>query len=100
MRLLADIGESWYLANPLAGLASLAAQQNRPSTAAHLLGAASDIHEKSGSAVFPIEQERNSQTLATVRLALGEEATEQAIAEGRRLPIAAVVALAEGGARI
>lgn len=98
VRLLADIGASWYLANPLAGLANIAVQRHRPDTAARLLGAASTIHERSGSTVFQTERERDAQTLEAARLDLGDESLERAMAEGRMLAIDAVIALAEASA--
>jgi non-specific serine/threonine protein kinase len=94
VRLQAEIGATWYMANPLSGLASIAAQQRRYTTAAHLLGAAAAIHEKSGSADPIIERGRNAQTRELVRLVCGDEVLQREMATGRTLSIAEVVALA------
>jgi predicted ATPase/transcriptional regulator with XRE-family HTH domain len=84
-RLFRDIGDIWYIASPLAGLAAIAVTQDRPETAARLLGVAMALREASGSTVWSTERERDQQTVTLARAALGEERYAQALEAGRAL---------------
>jgi hypothetical protein len=91
-RLFRDLGDTWYVASPLAGLAAIAIARERPEVGARLLGVAAALHEASGYTAFPWEQERDEQTAAVARAALGEEHFARMVADGRRLPLEHAVA--------
>jgi hypothetical protein len=86
-RLFREVGDTWYIASPLAGLAAIAVSQGNPETAARLLGAAMVLREASGSTVWTTERERDEQTVALARAALGEERYGEALAAGQSLPL-------------
>jgi predicted ATPase/transcriptional regulator with XRE-family HTH domain len=90
-RLFREVGDTWYIASPLAGLAAIAVSQGGPETAARLLGVATALREASGSTVWTTERERDEQTVALARAALGEERYAQALEAGRALPLTLAV---------
>ena len=49
-----------------------------------MLGVAAALNEASGYAAWPWEQERDEQTAAAARAALGEEHYARAVADGRK----------------
>jgi hypothetical protein len=83
VRLFREVGDTWYIASPLAGLAAIAVSQGNPETAARLLGVAMALREASGSTVWTTERERDEQTVDLALAALGEERYTQALAAGR-----------------
>jgi tetratricopeptide (TPR) repeat protein len=87
VRLFRDLGDTWYVASPLAGLASIAVVQGYPKVAARLLGVAEALRVASGATVFTSEQERDEQTAAAARAALGDAAYARAVAAGRSMRI-------------
>jgi predicted ATPase/DNA-binding XRE family transcriptional regulator len=91
-RLFRELGDTWYVASPLAGLAAIEVARLRPEDAARLLGVVAALHEASGYTAWPWERERDEQTAAAARAALGEEPFARAVADGRRLPLAQAVA--------
>jgi tetratricopeptide (TPR) repeat protein len=86
-RLSQEMGDTWFIAGPLAGLAAIAAAHDRADVAARLLGLSAVLRETSGYGVWPWEQERDEQTVATAREALGEQGYARAFADGRRLSL-------------
>jgi hypothetical protein len=86
-RLFREVGDTWYIASPLTGLAAIAVAHSRAEAAARLLGVAVVLREWSGSKVWPWEQERDDQAVVAARSALGEEGYARAFAEGRKLPL-------------
>jgi DNA-binding CsgD family transcriptional regulator len=92
LRLLWEGGDTWYLAGPLSGLATIVAGVGNARRVANLIGAASALREKSGSAPWPKERARFEQTVAMVRAALGDDAYAREEAIGRAMPLADVLA--------
>jgi DNA-binding CsgD family transcriptional regulator len=82
---------AWWLARPLAGLASTTAARGQPGRAARLLGAAEALRERGGAGRGALSA-RDQRTMAEVSLALGDDAYAQAVASGRTLPLAAAIA--------
>jgi hypothetical protein len=91
VRLFREVGDTSYIASPLAGLAAIAVSQGDPETAARLLGVAMALREASGSTVWTTERERDEQTVALARAALGEERYAQVLEAGRALPLTQAV---------
>ena len=91
VQLLADVGGTWYLASPCAGLAALSVTRD-PRRSARLLGAAAGLRDRSGIAGWPTEQERDEQATVAVRAILGSEMFDRELACGRALPVSNVVA--------
>jgi DNA-binding CsgD family transcriptional regulator len=89
----------WYLASPIEGLAAVALEAGQVGQAARLLGAATALRERSGSAIWPAEQGRLERTVMTARTALGDEAYAGAVAAGRALPLGELVAEASAVAQ-
>jgi tetratricopeptide (TPR) repeat protein len=89
--LFREVGDTWYIASPLAGLAAIAVAHGQPETAARLLGVAAALREASGSSGWTTEQERDEQTVAMGRAALGEGDFAQALEAGRMLALAQAV---------
>jgi predicted ATPase/DNA-binding CsgD family transcriptional regulator len=92
LMLLADIGDTWYLASPLSGLASIAALTGEAECAARLLGAVDELRERSGALVFPTEGQRSERAAAMARTAQGDESFARAYAAGRALSLAQAIA--------
>jgi DNA-binding CsgD family transcriptional regulator len=92
LTLLAETGDTWYLASPLSGLASVAALTSAPERAARLFGAVDALRERSGAHVFPTEGRRSERATATARAALGDDAFARACAAGRSLTLEEAVA--------
>jgi hypothetical protein len=68
-------------------LAALLAAHDDAEDAARLLGAAETLLEKLAVALNRPDEETRAQTLAAVRTALGEEASAEALASGRRMTL-------------
>lgn len=81
------IDETVYVAHPLAGLASIACATGEVELAARLLGVVAQIHETHHTVAWLLEQERDRQTAATVREALGDERLGKALASGRKMAV-------------
>jgi DNA-binding CsgD family transcriptional regulator len=92
LALLAETGDTWYLASPLSGLASVAALTSEPERAGRLLGAVDALRERSGAHVFPTEGRRSERATAEARGALGDEAFTRAYAAGRAMTLEQAVA--------
>jgi predicted ATPase/class 3 adenylate cyclase len=80
-----------YAAHPLAGVASIVAAAGKMELAARLLGAAAFTYETQGATAWLMERQRDEQTAALARGALGEQRFDQEFAAGRTLPIAEAV---------
>jgi DNA-binding NarL/FixJ family response regulator len=94
VKLLADIGDTWYLASPLSGLASIAALTGEMELAATLLGAVDELRQRSGAHAFPTEGQRSAQAEMRVRAALGDDVFARAYAAGRAMSLPQAVAAA------
>jgi predicted ATPase/DNA-binding CsgD family transcriptional regulator len=93
LRLLQAAGGDWYLAIPLAGLASIAITRD-PLWSARLFGAAEALRERSGQPNWPLERERDEQAMATLQAILGEEQLAQNRLQGRSMPLTEILAWA------
>jgi excisionase family DNA binding protein len=88
-------GETRLVADALALIASIATAWGQHRKALLLFGAASDLHERAGTAmIFPLDAGRVSRDLAALREALGEREAAALLAEGRTLPWSHVIAIA------
>jgi excisionase family DNA binding protein len=92
LRLFAELGDTWYIAGPLVGLASIAATTLNAERAAWLLGAADAMRERSGAEVFPVEGARAEQAATTARGMLGDDAFAEAYGDGRTMSLEQTVA--------
>ena len=82
LRVLNEANGEWYLAVPLSGIATCAAQRD-PAAAARLYGAAEAMREQSGQPNWGLEQERDRRAIAAMRALLGDEAVARERAAGR-----------------
>ncbi|HET8646346.1 MAG TPA: tetratricopeptide repeat protein, partial [Vicinamibacteria bacterium] len=89
-------GASLAVAESLRGIAAIAQQAGMPEEAAHLLGAASALHEASGVSLLPGDRMAHEREAARVRPRLGEAAFAAAWAAGRALTV--TQAIADGAA--
>lgn len=89
-------GELRLVADSLAGIASAAAAWKQPRAALLLFGAAAALHKRIGfEVVIPIDTDRIERDLATLREAFGDAAVGAILAEGRSLPLAEAIAIAQ-----
>lgn len=99
---LAYAREIWSrlgIAQAFEGLAAVTAREE-PGAAARLLGAAEALREAVGAAMPAAVKEDRGQTAATIRAALGERLTADAVAAGREMALDEAVRLAlEGSPR-
>ena len=91
LALARHVGDQFNVAEALAGLSTLAAQDSRDVEAARLAGASAAIHERIGAPAWKSLRAIHERALAPCRQALGDEAFEALFAEGRRLPPGAAV---------
>jgi predicted ATPase len=87
-----DIGHRELVAAGLECLAWMSAAQNRPRQAARLGGAAEALREALGVPLWPELRAGHEQAVEAMREVLGEEAFAAAWAEGRAMPLEAVIA--------
>jgi non-specific serine/threonine protein kinase len=92
LRWLWEAGDTWYAASPVEGLAAIVLGAGQTQRAAHFLGAAAALRERSGATVWLPEQGRHERVVAATRAALGEEAYARETATGRALSLNEVVA--------
>jgi non-specific serine/threonine protein kinase len=90
-------GGDWYLASPVSGIAAAVAG-SEPAMAAQLLGAASRLRARGGTAGWATEVSRDERAAAEASRKLGEASFGDEIEAGRRLSVDAVVQLAERAA--
>jgi non-specific serine/threonine protein kinase len=96
--ILRELGDRFTTAGCLEGLAAVACRQDRPERATHLLSAAAAQREVLGAPAFPLQGATRDQTLAEVRLALGETRFAEAWAVGGILSLDAAIEMALGAA--
>ena len=94
---LAEIGDAWYLALPLAALARAAAEARRYDEAARLIGATERLRPLSGAPVWRQAEPDLRHAAGIARARLGEERFAALRGEGRALATPEAVALALGG---
>jgi DNA-binding CsgD family transcriptional regulator/tetratricopeptide (TPR) repeat protein len=94
LRLLHAVGGDWYLATPLAGLATIEVTRDAV-WAARLFGAAEALRERSGQPNWPLERDRDEQTVVLLRALLGEDRLAQERSTGRSMPLSAIIARVE-----
>ncbi len=111
------IGSKQHIAHTLSGLAGMTAAVRRQDVAtlqpiltvlpsdfyeraAQLLGAISALLQEIGGVLEPMERSINEQTVATARLALGEEAFTFAWKRGQAISLEQAVALALGTTQV
>jgi non-specific serine/threonine protein kinase len=99
LALWAAIGEQVDIAECLEGLAGVAALDEDGALAAQLAGAAAAVRDAAGSLLSPADQQRLAPLLAIARRQIGPAAFDAAWREGRQLPLAAAVALADTSSR-
>lgn len=85
LRQLWESGDSWYLANPLEGIATIAVEIGQFARAAHLIGAASYLRERSGGHRWPEERTHVDGAIANAREALDEASFQRELAQGRAM---------------
>jgi tetratricopeptide (TPR) repeat protein len=91
LALARHVGDQFNVAEALAGLSTLAAQESNHVEAARLAGASDVIHERIGAPAWKSLRAIHERALAPSRQELGEEAFAALFAEGRRLPPGAAV---------
>ncbi len=100
----AELRDRWRMSSVLEDLAALALTQGTAHQAARLLGAAEAIRDAIGTVIAPCERLQHNQTTKAVRAAIGDEAFDIAVQQGRRattgeltadLPSASPASLAE-----
>jgi tetratricopeptide (TPR) repeat protein len=84
-------GHLWRAEYELDGLAAVATARGEAAVAARLLGAADAVREASGAVPEPFEAAMRDRTRAAAREALGDDAFERALAEGRAMTLEAAV---------
>ncbi len=87
LALFRKLGNQRGIAECLAGLAGLAAEQGHGRWAACLLGAAEALLGASGAAWWPADRVEYERNLATIRAALTEKAFAAAWAEGQAMTL-------------
>ncbi len=87
-----DHGDARYLAQPVAGVASVARLLGEPERAARLYGAAAALRKEIGVPVAPWERDTYERNVAAAQAMLPPEGFAAAWAAGEALPFAAVIA--------
>ena len=87
-----ELGDTWYLASCLTGLAVVAAENGHAAVAARLLGAAAALRESSGGALRPREEAIHERAVAAATQALGDQAFSAVWTEGSTSPLEAIIA--------
>ena len=87
-----DPNSAHFLVRAAPDIASLAAGRGEAQQAARLFGASAGLAEASGFAPAWPERGAHEQAIASARVALGEDAFEEATKTGRRLPLEQILA--------
>ena len=87
-----DLGDRWRAASVLEGLAGSARRQRQLEPAARLLGAAQALRGQISTPVPPCERAEHDANVATLGTDMGEEAFAAALAQGRTLKSAQILA--------
>lgn len=88
--ILTSVGDRWYLASPLAGIAALIVHDD-PRRAARLLGAAEAYRALSGLPGWPTEIARDHEAAATAKKNLGEAVYHEERANGQAMSLSELV---------
>ena len=91
-------GSTGLIPSCLEALADVAAAQGEFTWAAQLLGTAEELREALGTPLPPVDRPIYEQTVAAVRVQLGEKAFAEAMAEGRSMTAEQALA-AQGSTR-
>ena len=83
LELHSELRDRWRMSSVLEDLAAIAIAQGNGGQAARLLGAAEAIREAIGTVIAPCERLQHNQTTKAVRTALGDEAFDTALRQGR-----------------
>jgi non-specific serine/threonine protein kinase len=94
LRLWVGIRDRWYIAHALSGLAELASAQQEAHAAAVLLGGIDALAQEAGAPLRLIARVNYDSAAAAARDALGEKRFAALRAEGQRLALDEVVAIA------
>lgn len=93
-----ELGDRWFLAVSLDGLAGVISAEGQPDRATRLLGTSEALFESIGAPLPPHCRPAHERTLAALRARLDEETFAVAWAEGRSMtPEQAVAALEQPG---
>ena len=87
-----DLGDRWRAASVLEAWAGSVRGQRRPEPAARLLGAAEALRDQISTPVPPCERAAHEDNVSTLSAAMGEEAFVAALARGRTLKPAQILA--------
>ncbi len=87
-----EIGDRRFLANAIAGIATVAASGADPVRAAHLCAAATIHHAQIGAGIESWQQVRHQQAVALVRADLAPDVFARAWATGETMPLGEVIA--------
>ena len=87
LRSLIEAGDSVWLFKPVAGLAAVAAQCDRPDAAARLLGAVDELLRRTGARLLPFDRPIYEQAAAGAQGALGAAEFAAIRREGRDLTL-------------
>ena len=83
LELHSELRDQWRMSSVLEDLAAIALAQGNAPQAARLLGAAEAIREAIGTVIAPCERLQHNQTTKAVRTALGDDAFDAALRQGR-----------------
>jgi len=87
-----DLGDRWRAASVLESLAGTLRRQRRPEPAARILGAAGGLRDQISTPVPPCERATHEDNVSALRTAMGEETFAAALARGRALKPARILA--------
>ena len=88
------VGRAYETTACMEGLARVAAMQGHPERAAHLLGASAALRDDTGTSLSPATRADHDHASEAAYEALGEEAFENAWAEGHEIPLEESIAAA------
>ena len=89
------LGDRLRMARALDGLAATDAALSEHARAARLLGAAEAIRESLGAGPHPIDRPSLDDTRRTLQAALGDDALDRAVTDGRAMPPEEIARMAE-----
>ena len=87
LRITYELGDKWALAYLLEDIGCMASLRNQAEQALWLVGSASAIRDTIGAPLTSTEKDKLESLLAPARQALGEAASEAALARGRITPL-------------
>jgi predicted ATPase/DNA-binding CsgD family transcriptional regulator/DNA-binding XRE family transcriptional regulator len=89
-----ELGDTWYVASCLTGVATMAVERGWSEKATHLLSAADALREASGAALRPRERTAYERAVATARAHLDDDVFTTAWTAGRSMTLQDIVAAA------